>query len=311
MIRVFRGTDKIERLKSPVLALGNFDGIHLGHREIFKKAIERAADINGLSVAFTFDPHPVKVLAPEKYLPLITPLEKKIKLMEEMGLSAVVCAEFNLDFANLHPRRFVKDILVDRIGAKEVVVGFNYSFGKGREGGIELLRQMGEDYGFKTHVVESVKVEGVSVSSSKVREAIWAGKVRLASLFLGRPYGMEGMVVPGRKRGKTLGFPTANIETKGELFPKSGVYAAAVVLKGKKYNSVANVGRHPTFPGDPFTVEAHIFDFDSEIYGEQVELLFIDRIRDETAFPSPDALVEQIRRDVSKAKEILPYDGLI
>lgn len=305
MIKVFRGTDKIERLNSPVLALGNFDGIHLGHKAILNKAMERADKIGGLSVAFTFDPHPVKVLAPEKYLPLITPIEKKIKLMEELGLYAVICAEFNLDFANLHPRSFVKDILVDKIGIKEVVVGFNYSFGKGREGGIDFLKNMGEEYGFGLHVVEPVKVGGAVVSSSKVREAIWAGNVDLASTLLGRPYGMEGVVVTGMKRGKKLGFPTANIETKGELFPKSGVYASIVTLNGKQYKAVANVGKHPTFPEDPFSVEAHIFDFDSDIYGEQVEISFIDRIRDDMAFPTPGALSEQIRQDAMKARDLL------
>ena len=305
MIRVFRGNDKIENLKSPVLAIGNFDGIHLGHQKLLKKATELSLATGGNSVAFTFDPHPVKVLSPEKYLPLITPTEKKIKIMEELGISAVICADFNLDFANLHPRSFVKNILVDKIGARDVVVGFNYAFGKGKEGGTEFLRDMGKEYGFRLHVVDPVKVGGVVVSSSKVREAIWGGNVKLASTLLGRPYDMEGVVVPGRKRGKGLGFPTANIETKGELFPMSGVYAAIVMLNGKRLNAVANVGKHPTFPNDPFTVEAHIFDFDSDIYGEEVDLLFIERIRDAMAFPTPDALVEQIKLDVQKAKEIL------
>ena len=304
-MRVIRGTDNIERLNSPVLALGNFDGVHLGHQAILKKAMERAAAIGGLSVAFTFDPHPVKVLAPEKYLPLITPTEKKIKLIEDIGISAAICAEFNLEFSNLHPRSFVKDILVGRVGVKEVVVGFNYSFGKGRGGGIDSLKEMGDECGFKLHVVEPVKVGDAVVSSSKVREAIWAGEVSLASVLLGRHYGMEGRVVAGMKRGKRLGFPTANIETKGELFPKAGVYAARVLLKGKEYKAVANVGKHPTFPEDPFSVEAHIFDFDSNIYGEDVELLFIDRIRDEMLFPIPEALVEQIKHDALKARELL------
>lgn len=304
-MRVIRGTDNIVRLESPVLALGNFDGVHLGHQAILNKAIERAKVIGGLSVAFTFDPHPVKVLAPEKYLPLITPTEKKIKLIEEMGISAVICAEFNLEFSNLHPRSFARDILAGRIGAKEVVVGFNYSFGKGRGGGIDFLKEMGEEYGFKLHVVEPVRIGGAVVSSSKVREAIWAGDARLASMLLGRPYDMEGRVVSGMKRGKRLGFPTANIETKGELFPKSGVYAAVVLMKGRKYKAVANVGKHPTFPEDPFSVEAHIFDFDSDIYGEEVGLLFIERIRDDMAFQTQEALSEQIRHDAIKAKEIL------
>lgn len=305
MIRVFRGIDTIERLNSPVLALGNFDGVHLGHQSMLKVAMERAADIGGLSVVFTFDPHPVKVLAPEKYLPLITPVEKKIQLMDELGLSAVVCAEFSIDFAKLSPKQFIKDLLVDKIGAKEIVVGFNYSFGRGREGGIDSLREMGEEYGFKLHVVEPFRVGGIVVSSSKVRGAIWSGNARLAAALLGRPYGMEGVVVPGRNRGKKLGFPTANIETRGELFPKSGVYATIVILKGKRYKSVTNVGKQPTFSDGVFSVEAHMFDFDMDIYGEQVEVLFIERVRDEMAFPGPEALVEQIKLDAAKAKEIL------
>lgn len=304
-MRIIRGTNKIKNLKSPVLALGNFDGVHLGHQALLKKAIGRAGETGGDSVVLTFDPHPVKVLAPEKYLPLITPIEKKIKLMEELGFSAVICAEFNLDFANLHPRKFVNDIIIEEIGAKEVVVGFNYAFGKGREGGIDFLRGLAGDYGFKLHVVEPVTTGGVVVSSSKVREAIWTGKAGLATTLLGRPYDMEGVVVAGNKRGRTLGFPTANIRTNGELFPKSGVYAAVLVLKGERYKAVANVGNHPTFPDDPFSVEAHIFDFNSDIYGEKVDLLFIERIRDDMAFPTPAALVEKIRHDVLKAKEIL------
>ncbi|MBI4745873.1 MAG: bifunctional riboflavin kinase/FAD synthetase [Deltaproteobacteria bacterium] len=287
------------------MAIGNFDGIHLGHQALLKKAMELSLESGVDSVAFTFDPHPIKVLAPEKYLPLITPTEKKIKIMEELGISAVICAEFNLDFANLHPRSFVKNVLVDTIGARDVVVGFNYAFGKGKQGGTEFLRSMGEEYGFRLHVVDPVKIGGAVVSSSKVREAIWGGNVKLAFTLLGRPYDMEGVVVQGRKRGKILGFPTANIETKGELFPKSGVYASVLVLNGNRYNAVANVGKHPTFPDDPFSVEAHIFDFNYDIYGEKVDLLFIERIRDDVAFPTPAALVAQISQDVLKAKEIL------
>lgn len=305
MIRVFRGNDRIENLRSPALAIGNFDGIHLGHQELLRKATGIALETGGDPVAFTFDPHPVKILTPEKYLPLITPTEMKIKRMEEMGIVAVVCAEFNLEFANLHPRSFVKEILVDRIGVKDLIVGFNYAFGKGKQGGIEFLKIMGEEFGFRLHVVDPVKIGGVVVSSSKVREAIWEGKVKMASTLLGRPYGMEGIVVTGMSRGKKLGFPTANIETRGELFPKSGVYATNLILKGRRYKSVSNVGKHPTFPEDPFSVEAHIFDFDSDIYGEQVELLFIERIRDEMQFPSAEALVGQIRSDAAKAKEIM------
>lgn len=305
MIKVFRGTDAVEGLVSPVIALGNFDGVHLGHQAMLKRAMERARSIGGESIAFTFDPHPIKVLAPEKYLPLITPTEKKIKLMDELGLSAVICAEFSLDFAKLTPKQFIKDLLVDRVGAKEIVVGFNYSFGKGRAGSIESLRAMGEEYGFKLHVVDPFKVGGIVVSSSKVRGAIWSGSPRIAAALLGRPYGMEGVVVPGRSRGKKLGFPTANIETRGELYPKSGVYATVVILDGKRYKSVTNVGKQPTFSDGVFTVEAHIFDFEADIYGAHVELLFIERLRDEMAFSGPDALVEQIRLDAEKAREIL------
>lgn len=305
MIKVYRGVDTVERLNSPVVALGNFDGVHLGHQVILKTAMDRAGEIGGSSVVFTFDPHPIKVLAPEKYLPLITPIEKKIRLMEELGISAVICAEFNLEFANIQPRQFVKDILIDKIGAKEIVVGFNYSFGKGREGGIDSLRKMGEDLGFILHVVVPFKVGGIVVSSSKVRGAIWSGNARLAAALLGRPYSVEGVVVPGRNRGKKLGYPTANIETRGELYPKSGVYATILTLKGKRFKSVANVGKQPTFSDGIFTVEAHIFDFDEDIYGEQVELLFIERIREEMPFPDPEALVEQIRRDSIKARDIL------
>lgn len=305
-MNVIRGTKNIRSpIPYPVVAIGNFDGVHVGHQILFRKTSELAIANRGTAIAFTFEPHPLKILAPDKLPPLLTTFRKKMELIEECGINLVICADFTRQFSDQHPRDFAHDILVKRIGVKEVVVGFDYAFGRGREGTVRYLKQMGKEYGFLTHIVEPVKLNGHLVSSSYVRELIEDGEVGAAGEFLGRHYSIPGPVIEGYKTGQAIGFPTANLDTSRIKIPGTGVYAVWIKLKGMKYNGVVNVGFNPTFDRDTLSVEAHIFDFDERIYGQKIEVVFIRRIRSEIKFNSADQLIKQIQKDIVTAKTIL------
>lgn len=305
-MNIIRGTKNITgSIPYPVVAIGNFDGVHVGHQILFRKAAELAKANGGTPVALTFEPHPLKVLAPDRVPPMLTTFHKKMELIQECGIELVICADFTRKFADQHPRDFARDILGERIGAKEVVVGFDYAFGRGREGTVRYLKQMGEEYGFLTHIVDPVKLNGHLVSSSRVRELIEDGEVGAAGELLGRYYSIPGPVIDGYKTGQSIGFPTANLDTSRVKIPGTGVYAVWIKHHGKKYNGVVNVGFNPTFDRDTLSVEAHIFDFDEKIYGQKIELVFIRRIRSEIKFKSADQLVEQIQKDIQTAKTIL------
>ena len=305
-MNIIRGTKNIiGSIPYPVVAIGNFDGVHVGHQILFRKTAELAKVNNGTPIAFTFEPHPLKILAPEKLPPLLTTFRKKMELIEECGIKLVICADFTRQFSDQHPRDFANDILVERIGVKEVVVGFDYAFGRGREGTVRYLKQMGEEYGFRTHIVDPIKLNGHLVSSSYVRELIEDGEVGAAGEFLGRHYSIPGPVIEGYKTGQAIGFPTANLDTSRIKIPGTGVYAVWVKRQGIKYNGVVNVGFNPTFSRDTLSVEAHIFDFDERIYGQEIEVVFIRRIRSEIKFKSASQLIAQIQKDIQVAKTIL------
>lgn len=305
-MNIIRGTKNIKgSIPYPVVAIGNFDGVHIGHQILFRKTAALAEANGGIPIAFTFEPHPLKILAPEKLPPLLTTFRKKMELIEECGIELVICADFTRQFSDQHPRDFANDILVERIGVKEVVVGFDYAFGRGREGTVRYLKQMGEEYNFLTHVVDPVKLKGHLVSSSYVRELIEDGEVGAASEFLGRHYSIPGPVIEGYKTGQAIGFPTANLDTSRVQIPGTGVYAVYVMHQEKKYNGVVNVGFNPTFDRDTLSVEAHIFDFDERIYGQKIEVVFVRRIRSEIKFKSAEQLVKQIQKDIQTAKTIL------
>ena len=305
-MNIIRGTKNIKGpISYPVVAIGNFDGVHVGHQILFRKAAKLARASGGTAIAFTFEPHPLKVLAPNKLPSLLTTFRKKMELIEECGIDLVVCADFNRQFSDQHPRDFARDILAEAIGVKEVIVGFDYAFGRGREGTVRYLKQMGKEYEFRTHIINPVKLNGHLVSSSYVRELIEDGKVEAASEFLGRYYSIPGPVIEGYKTGQAIGFPTANLDTSRIKIPGTGVYAVWIKLQAKIYNGVVNVGFNPTFGRDTLSVEAHIFDFDEKIYGQEIEIVFIRRIRSEINFKSADQLVEQIRKDIKTAKTIL------
>lgn len=305
--------EQLDEIKEPfpnaVITIGNFDGVHIGHQALFHEVIERAETVNGTAIAMTFEPHPIRVLKQNGHPPLITLSEQKIELMESAGLDVVICVPFTLKFAALTARDFVEDLLIRRIGARVIVVGKDYTFGKGREGNVDLLRTMGKDLDFEVVVTDWIpapRARSERISSTRIRELVMEGSMVEALKMLGRHYQIRGEVERGRDRGgKLLGFPTANINLQDELCPKTGVYAVTVECAGTKFKGVANIGYSPTFEDHQFTVEVHILDFNEEIYGEKIRVNFIKRLRDEIKFSGIDELSEQIHKDVEHAKELL------
>ncbi len=289
----------------PVVALGNFDGVHVGHQVILRTAIERARSLGGSALALTFDPLPAKVLNPTRAPELIMTPEDKHELLRSFGLSGVIVLTFSRELSMLSPEEFASEYLSRRIRSRVVVVGHNVSFGHGRAGNANVMQRLGERLGFETVVVGPIECEGVAVSSTQVRAMIKAGDMTRAARLLGRPHFLRGTVVHGRERGRTIGFPTANIQSRTECWPPDGVYATRMVLDEGTYPSITNIGMRPTFAEPERTIEAHIFNFDSDIYGREVKLEIIARIRPERKFESAQALATQIAADLQRAKEIL------
>jgi riboflavin kinase/FMN adenylyltransferase len=295
-----------EKYPYPVVAIGNFDGVHLGHQAIFRMISDRAKKKNGTSVVFTFEPHPLRIIAPERAPQLLTPFKDKITLIENLGVDVIICVNFTKEFANIKAEDFVKNILVPAIRPKEVFIGSNYRFGKGRKGTPELLKELGSQYGFEVTAVNEIKINDAALSSSRIRTLIAKGKIEEASVLLGRHYSAVGIVVEGAKRGKKLlNIPTANIAVFNELLPKDGVYAVSVELDGKTYGGAANIGFKPTFEDKKFSFEVHILDFDKEILGKNIRVNFIKRIRDEMKFPDIETLSSQMRKDIENIRKIL------
>ncbi len=293
------------KVRGPVLTIGNFDGVHLGHQKILRRVVSRAEELGCQSCVFTFDPHPLSIIAPEKCPPLLTSLEKKMALMEESGIQVVICTHFNRDLGNTSPEAFIRDILHATLRVKDVFVGFNFAFGRGRAGGVKLLKALANDCGFGAHVIEPVRVEGRTVSSTAIRRLLGQGRVEQAAKLLGRFYSLSGRVVEGSSRGEALGYPTANLETAGVVIPLAGIYAGRALLRGQAHRAVINLGWSPTFGDVGFRVEAHILDFTEDIHGEELELEFIRRLREERRFDSMQELALQIGRDVEEARALL------
>ena len=302
--------DKIEKTKKklpyPVLTLGNFDGVHLGHQAIFKKLIDRAKKMNGTSVVYTFVPHPLRVIAPERAPRLLTTYKDKIRLIENSGIDAIICANFTKKFATISAESFVRDILHNLIGVKEIIIGANYNFGKGRKGSPALLKELGKELGFKVTVLDEVQNNDVTLSSSRIRALVAKGKVDEAAAMLGRYYSSEGIVIEGANRGKRLlNTPTANLLTANELLPKDGVYAVTVEINGKMYGGASNIGHNPTFKEKQFSFETHILDFDGELVGKTIRVHFVKRVRDEMKFSSARELSRQLKIDIEEIRNIL------
>src|SRR5579885_3576908 len=304
-MEIIRDLECLPRHPYPVVTLGNFDGVHLGHRAILKAAIDRARAAGGTAFAITFEPHPEKFLFPARAPRLILVPEDKLELLRLSGIDGVIVLAFTDALSRLSPRDFVRDYLLDKIGAREVVIGHSVNFGHKRAGNAAVMVELGRELGFDTAVVGPVKVAGMEVSSTKIRELISTGDMRGAAKLLGRYHFLHGPVVHGRERGRTIGFPTANIQSETECIPPDGVYATRVVLEDGAFASITNIGMRPTFNEDARSVEAHIFDFNRDIYGQRVKLELIERIRGEKKFESAEALRKQIAMDLDKAHEIL------
>jgi riboflavin kinase/FMN adenylyltransferase len=292
-------------LRPSVAAFGAFDGIHLAHAKILDTAVERARALGVSAVACTFDPHPTTVLRPEKAPAPIATLEENLARIAEHGLDATLVIPFTLDFSRIEAETFVDEALVRTLGAREVVVGFNHTFGRGARGTAVLLRELGGHRGFVTHVLPPLQVNGVTVSSSAIREALRDGDVEQARAFLGRPYSLTGTVQRGAGRGRTLGFPTANLKPDRPLALAAGVYAAHARWDGRHAEAVVNIGYRPTFEESQYWVEAYLFDFAGDLYDRTLTLDFLVRIRAEMKFPGVEALTAQVRADMAEARRLL------
>ncbi len=302
IMKVIRSLAPLRGVDRTVVTLGNFDGIHAGHRLILRKVVARARALRCPSVVYTFEPHPLKVVAPARGLELILDKEDKKALIRDAGIDWLVFARFTRSFASKHPREFVEEVLFAGLKAQEVWVGANFVFGKGRSGTVKHLRSLGGEFGFRVFAVEPARSGKEVVSSSRIRALIKDGFVEEASKLLRRDFSIKGVVVKGRGIGKALGFPTANLRVKSELLPKNGVYAAYASVGDRRCNALVNIGLAPTFGKRPRTVEAHILGLKSGIYGKAVELSFIKRLRGEKTFRDAAGLACQIKKDIQKAK---------
>lgn len=288
-----------------VLTLGNFDGVHLGHRELFRQLVKAARQLSCPSVVCTFNPHPLKFLAPDKAPPLLNTLEEKRRLIAASHVDYLVEIPFTRGFADISPEKFVADILIDKLRVQTLIVGYDYAFGRDRRGNAEFLKDYGAQHGIEVIVLQPVGADGLPYSSTRVRNLIAEGRVADVVTLLGRQYNLEGYVVPGEQRGRQMGFPTANLETDKELLPAAGVYAVKVRHKQQEYGGVVNLGMRPTFGGSHATIEVHLLDFTGRLYGEKLRIYFLERLRGEIKFADSDELSNAILADVLKARQIL------
>lgn len=294
-----------EPARGAVLSIGNFDGVHLGHQAILRYVVDRAQTLGAVSAAMTLDPHPVKLLRPRKAPQLLSTLEQRLELIGRTGIEVGLVVPFTHRLARMPAEDFVTDVLVGRLGIREVYIGANFRFGADRGGDVALLERMGQELGFKAAASPIVEIDGGVVSSTRVREAVAAGRVEEATAMLGRHVFIDGGVLEGKRLGRKLGFPTLNIEVKNEIEPACGVYITAVQIPsfGRTFASVTNIGTRPTvYENSIQTIETHLLDFTADVYRESVRLFFIKRLRDEVNFPSTVQLMAQIQRDVGAAR---------
>jgi riboflavin kinase/FMN adenylyltransferase len=310
---------------NPVLTIGNYDGLHVGHRQIITKTMRKARELGGTAMLLTFDPHPLTVVRPERHVHVITPIHMKKQLIEESGIDVLYILPFTEEFRGVAPEAFVEDILVGKIGIKGLIIGFDFRFGKGGRGDVEMLKRFSQEYNFFFEAVDAVTIDGEKIGSNRIRRMIAGGDVEKAELFLGRPYMIEGTVVKGKGRGSTIGFPTLNLRTDYELIPEGGVYITEVQVReiGKapgraepgndgdvkgspaatRMPAVTNIGYNPTFGDVGFSIETHLIGENVDLYGKEIALFFLRRLREEIKFSCVDALYEQIHFDVARARD--------
>lgn len=304
---VFREINQLQELvqKGTAATIGNFDGVHLGHQKLLARVKEQARQKKLTSLVITFDPHPLRVLIGETP-PFITLTDQKMELLKRQGLDAVLCLQFDKQMAALSPEDFVLEYLVKGVNLKQLVIGHDYTFGQGRRGDFDLLKEMGQEYGFEVEQIDPVYLDQEVVSSTRIRNMVLEGSVKEVRPLLGRFYQVKGTVKEGKKRGgPLLGVPTANLKLVDELSPKTGVYAVWAEVNDRLYKGMANLGYNPTFGQEALSMEVHILDFDQNIYGQDLKVHFVERIRDERKFSDVEDLKSQIFKDIEQGKEIL------
>jgi riboflavin kinase / FMN adenylyltransferase len=310
-MRLFHGTDNAEIARPTVVTLGVFDGLHLGHQLIVRTVVERAREAGAVPTVVTFDPHPRAVLHPESAPPLLQTFDQKMEALALLGVGQTIVVRFTPEFARVRAEEFLRDVVGERLQAREVYLGRGFAFGHGREGDIELLRRVSRRLGFQADEVPEVRLRGSRISSSRVRALLSAGRVNLARRMLGRPYGVEGRVVRGAERGRTLGFPTANLHPQNRVIPRGGVYVTATLIEGSWRRSVTNIGTRPTFESDTEpSVETYVMDWAGDLYGDVVRVRFLHRLRDERKFASLEELKRQIDRDAARARRYFERGGV-
>lgn len=299
---------EINKDDNTFITIGTFDGIHKGHLDIINTLIEKSKKAGGRNFVITFEPHPRLVLSKENNIKLLTSIEEKKKIFEELGVENLLILKFTKEFAAKDYDNFIKDDIVNGIGAKHIVIGYDHKFGKNRSGDKNKLEKLGKKYGFDVDCISPVEVKGEVISSTKIRNSLNTGDVETAADYLGRNYRIAGKIVEGSKRGKSIGFPTANVEPdyENKLIPKRGVYFVECQLGGKKLSGIMNIGFRPTFENENrLVIEVHLYNFDENVYGREIEIIFIKRIRDEKKFNSKEELIKQIKADKEEGRKLI------
>lgn len=292
-----------------VATVGVFDGLHIGHQAVIKQVLSQAEKSELPSLVLAFHPPPLAFLAPEKCPPTLTVISKRIEILERLGVDTVIFARFDANLQKMSPDQFAQQVLLEQLHAKQVVIGYEWQFGKGRTGNVEDLKQLGTQYEFGVVVVGPTEFHGLPVHSTRVREAIAAGKLDLAEQLLGRRHSILGKVITGTGLGRKLGFPTANIDASDQMRPPNGVYAIQAKLGNRMYDGVLNMGTRPTFDGLKFQIESHLFGVEGMFYDKDMEIFYVEKIRDERTFPNQSALVHRIQQDIVTAQTILKQRG--
>lgn len=305
-MQIYYNLDDIPVLeRNSVATFGVFDGLHLGHQAVIHEVVGEANSRHLLSVVLAFYPHPMAFLAPERCPPILTPRQKRLELLEELGVDIAIFVQFDAYLAQMSPSAFVQDVLADKLCARQVIVGYACQFGKNRAGNAQVLQSLGVQFNFNVTIMPPTLVKGMPVHSTRAREAVTQGELDLAAELLGRPHSIMGRIIQGDGRGRQLGYPTANIHVENQIHPPNGVYAIRAKLDGRLYGGILNMGVRPTVDGLRYQIEAHLFEFAEEVYGKEIEIFFIKNIREERRFPDLESLVKQIGRDVKVAQGIL------
>lgn len=310
-MKIYQGIEQFQKLEKAAVTTGTFDGVHIGHRTILNRLNEVARKMKGESVLLTFYPHPRMVLQNGNDIKLLNTIDEKIQLLDEAGVDHLIVHPFTKKFSRTSSLAFVRDILVNQIGTKKLVIGYDHHFGRNREGSFEHLKEYGPVYGFEVEEIPAQEIDDVNVSSTKIRKALVEGEMKTANAYLGHPYQLTGRVVHGNKVGRKLGFPTANVQIEKEykLIPAEGIYAVKVLIADTTYNGMLNIGRRPTvdIKDAPLSIEVNIFEFDDTIYGREIQLDLIERIRDEKKFENTDELIAEMQKDKVRCERILIY----